>query len=112
MSTIQIRETAEPSVVTPSILDPRVERGAALLDERAPGWATKVDLETFVLADCKRCVLGQVFFSYFNGRDTLGLSMHEGTEHGFDVYGRDTHLYAPLEQDWRLAILSRRTANV
>lgn len=103
MSTIQ-RETAEPSVVTPSILDPRVERGAALLDEKVPGWAARVDVDTLALFDCTFCVLGQLFGDFGDGLDELDIT---GAPHGFSCPDID---YPRLEQDWRLAILSRRTA--
>jgi len=38
-----------------------VAKGAALLDERTPGWASKIDLEELYLGDGRRCVLGQLF---------------------------------------------------
>lgn len=37
-----------------------VERGAALLDEKMPGWASKIDLEELQLESGRRCVLGQL----------------------------------------------------
>ena len=104
MSTIEHAPVRE----VPLVLDPRVERGAALLDKRMPGWAERIDLEMFVLADCKRCVLGQLGGHYWGGLDELKLSSRDGAEHGFDVYAPETH--DALEQDWRLAILSRRSA--
>lgn len=36
-------------------------RGAALLDERLPGWHEKIDLDDLELNDITRCVLGQLF---------------------------------------------------
>jgi hypothetical protein len=36
-------------------------RGAALLDERMPGWANKVDLGRLNLYSTSECVLGQLF---------------------------------------------------
>lgn len=36
-------------------------RGAALLDEKMPGWHDKIDLERLQLASLTQCVLGQLF---------------------------------------------------
>lgn len=36
-------------------------KGAALLDERMPGWHARIDLDRLDLADGKQCVLGQLF---------------------------------------------------
>jgi hypothetical protein len=38
----------------------RVERGAALLDERLPGWAKQIDLTILDLSSGCDCVLGQL----------------------------------------------------
>lgn len=34
--------------------------GAAILDERVPGWASKIDLDELRLSSCTQCVLGQL----------------------------------------------------
>ena len=39
----------------------RVEKGAALLDEKLPGWESNIDLDRLQLADTNECVLGQLF---------------------------------------------------
>jgi hypothetical protein len=39
----------------------RVKRGAALLDERIPGWDQRIDLDTLRIADSGQCVLGQLY---------------------------------------------------
>jgi hypothetical protein len=41
----------------------RVARGAALLDEKLPGWIERIDLDELDLANCFGCVLGQTFFN-------------------------------------------------
>lgn len=43
------------------LLDRAVARGAALLDERMPGWAARIDLDRLELDDTDRCILGQLF---------------------------------------------------
>lgn len=39
----------------------RVERGAAWLDTKYPGWHTKIDLSILDMGNCNMCVLGQVY---------------------------------------------------
>lgn len=41
--------------------DVRVARGAALLDEKRPGWFNEIDLDDLMLASGRQCVLGQLF---------------------------------------------------
>jgi hypothetical protein len=38
-----------------------VRRGAALLDRREPGWASKVNIRTLDVSSRYRCVLGQIY---------------------------------------------------
>lgn len=63
-------------------LQDRVKRGAALLDEKHPGWAEKIDKLLLDMNDCYDCVLGQLYGEYFDGREALGLT--HGWYHGFD----------------------------
>lgn len=51
MTTIRIRKR-EREVVA---------KGAALLDEQMPGWASQIDLNRLQLSDSTHCVLGQLF---------------------------------------------------
>jgi hypothetical protein len=50
-----------------------VDAGAALLDERLPGWRDAVDPTRLVLTDPCNCVLGQVFGEYGRGLDLLAI---------------------------------------
>ncbi len=43
----------------------RVRSGAAYLDQLYPAWADHININTFDLADCCRCVLGQLHGDYF-----------------------------------------------
>jgi hypothetical protein len=43
------------------IIQKRVTAGAALLDEKMPGWYKKIDLDSLELSDERHCVLGQLF---------------------------------------------------
>jgi len=46
--------------MTPEIARERVARGAALLDEKIPGWFRSVDVDTLQISSCHLCVLGQL----------------------------------------------------
>lgn len=61
-----------------------VERGARLLDEKNPGWAEKVNLDTLAMGSCNVCVLGNVYGHYLKGCSNLGLQRCE-TKHGFYI---------------------------
>ena len=51
--------------------DTRVARGAALLDEKLPGWWQRVDLDRLDLSKCTDCVLGQLTGDYDSMATTL-----------------------------------------
>ena len=45
----------------------RAAQGAALLDDRDPGWAARIDPGTLALGDGAACVLGQLWGEYRHG---------------------------------------------
>lgn len=51
-----------------------VARGAALLDEKVPGWYTRVNVETLKMESCVQCMLGQLFGH--NVETALGTEMY------------------------------------
>lgn len=106
MSVVE-RERVVPPVV-PVVLDPRVVRGTELLDERMPGWAERIDLETLRLSSPCKCICGQIGGGYAKGMERLG-HPDNGDGRSFGFFCDDFSEYSALEQDWRLAILSRRT---
>jgi len=64
----------------------RVKRGAALLDERVPGWADRINTDTLDISHGMRCVTAQVSGgSWRNGMYLLGLEWDGYIEHGFHV---------------------------
>lgn len=122
---MEVLERVEAPAVAPvtSILDPRVEKGAALLDEKNPGWAEKIDVDTLEIGDYCGCVIGQaygigdVIDRYFVALEGLGVvdpgawygdPKGEEAAHGFFV---PIHEEERITQDWRLAILARRTTS-
>jgi hypothetical protein len=69
----------------------RVTKGAALLDERVPGWPARIDLSRLDLSDGCRCALGQLWADdapyyepYVYGLAALGL---DGLDEGGGEYG-------------------------
>lgn len=57
--------------MTPADARERVARGAALLDEKRPGWAERIDLPTLSMASDCMCVLGQLEGSFWRVVFTL-----------------------------------------
>jgi hypothetical protein len=102
----------------------RVARGAALLDEKRPGWDARVDLAVLDLGDCRRCVVGQLFGPEYEheherdwgvygwGLDMLGLNAARFEEyaHGFDIEDFGGREFAALTAEWRRVIAARRLA--
>lgn len=97
-----------------------VARGAALLDEKRPGWAAEIDLTVLDLSNSCRCVLGQIYTpaspletsGFIAGLDLLGLDGDEDVEHGFNVEPAPgetlASLWAELDELW-IAEIRRRT---
>lgn len=99
-----------------------VTRGIAFLDETAPGWFHKVDMERFNIAYADVCVLSQVFRTdgaYYLSFDRA-VEKYRGDEpgpewaskRGFDA---DRFLDTPLDEQfeeldliWRREIVARQ----
>lgn len=75
-----------------------VKRGAALLDERLPGWRNHVHPETLDLSSACGCVLGELFGDYERGCGILGLTPRDARWFGF-MEGRTR--FAALTAGWR-----------
>jgi hypothetical protein len=105
--------------MTMETMTERVVRGAALLDERMPGWEAKIDLDRLDLDSVWECVLGQLYGQdpnwngYDRGKLVLGgMDIATAADHGFSqgetgtTYGE----YRELTNAWCDLILSRRAA--
>jgi hypothetical protein len=79
-----------------------VEHGAALLDERLPGWRAAIDADSLDLSSGCDCVLGQVFGDFNKGEAVLDLSRADSRRLGFFVSGGTT--YTRLTAAWRRVI--------
>jgi hypothetical protein len=88
---------------------PRIERGAALLDQACPAWENDIDLGTLDLGNECDCVLGQLYGDYATGLAQVDgpLTWHNAGRFGFITYGRES--YEALTQKWRRFIRGRRT---
>jgi len=85
----------------------RVARGAALLDERIPGWWQRINLPELDMR-CN-CIIHQLFNgSYLRAvEDDLGLpNGADDTDHGF-LWRSDSEVRA-LDAEWVRLIESRR----
>lgn len=61
-----------------------VQRGAALLDQRVPGWRGRVDVLTLNMRSARLCVLGQLYGDYYDAVHVLNLGSSACEEHGFN----------------------------
>lgn len=88
----------------------RVERGAALLDEKQPGWAARIDLSTLDIGAQYQCVLGQIYDDFAIGADEV-LACASAAAHGFmwedgDEDGEPSEI-AALNDEWRRVVAER-----
>lgn len=80
-------------------LPQRVAAGVEFLDAQAPGWWERIDLESFRLNSCARCVLGQMFGRYSDGIDELGISYAKAESMGFDRPHFEDIMGVPMRSD-------------
>jgi hypothetical protein len=99
-----------------STIAERVARGAALLDEREPGWWQRIDLSKLDLASTCRCVLGQLWIDMAIEDDEedpynmalRDLSLYHGRDEDLGFDREDGEQYPPLTAAWRELIEERR----
>lgn len=84
-----------------------IQRGARLLDEQKPGWENLLTLDSLNLAICRACVLGQLYGTYGDGKDALGIIF--GRSYGFSANDED---YPKLTRMWRRFVARRITKKV
>ena len=63
----QRRQARRLAALTLDAARGRAAQGAALLDDRDPGWASRVDPGALALGDGAACVLGQLWGEYRHG---------------------------------------------
>lgn len=90
-----------------STIKERVAAGAALLDERMPGWEQDVNPHTLDLSSPCHCVLGQIFGLYDHGVETMAqIPQFEAEDQGF--WTSSDSEYDELTSAWYLLIRERR----
>ena len=111
-----------------------VQAGAALLDDKRPGWESEIKLDKLNLRDSRSCILGQLYGSYFGNLREITPDSDEYTQfdareafaqrHGFAIqYNRDeigvsaytsfadrTAIWDELQAAWVGLIEERRAA--
>ena len=92
----------------------RVELGAIRLDHIHPDWYREIEFRFFSIADCQRCILGQIG-GYNRWLTTLGNDVEEYPEkYGFELYykvnedERRGEEIVDLESAWKDAIQKRK----
>ena len=87
-------------------VEERVARGAALLDEKMPGWYKRIDLGSLHMSSCHACILGQLYTEYSLGVAALDINSYQKIDNGFN----DDQIisYAALAKEWRRVIEARR----
>lgn len=111
--------------ISPEWAAARANQGAAYLDGADPGWASRIDPGTLVLADGQACVLGQLHGDYRRGLSrsrVLDLSSAptrfvSPVDLGFQASGEGGEEaerldYAFLTRAWREAVRQRRNQSL
>lgn len=115
----------------PEPITERVAQGAALLDEKLPGWHERIDVGRLDLGDTCDCILGQEFASHpdvdvdndWSGTSPFDIGVRElfaapwyasagqAEAHGFDAIGKLGRMAEvdALTAEWRRVILARRS---
>jgi hypothetical protein len=85
----------------------RVERGAALLDAKRPGWWRDIGLGRLDIKSSCDCIAGQLG-DYARTVEALGLYEYDAeAAHGFEAEESQDE-YPALTEAWRDLILGRR----
>ncbi len=94
----------------------RIARGAAFLDERAPGWRQRIDLDKLEMVNPAQCLVGQLFGDYYRALGpNLGLAASEAIPLGLNLAMNDSsgsededRNYETLDAEWRQYIEATR----
>ncbi len=91
--------------------------GAALLDQRHPGWERQIDVDLLDMASAEDDMLGQLYGSYDEGLDALirrdpdpsAWAPHAfAVAYGFDATADEPGVYDDRTQAWRVQVAQRR----
>lgn len=104
--------------MTADTIETRVARGAALMDDKLPGWVERIDLDRLDLHSSCNCILGQEFADHedVDGEVWTGYDAAQGAllnyadpaEYGFDLAWSEAANFPILTAEWKRVILARR----
>lgn len=86
----------------------RAAAGARFLDERTPGWESRINTATLNIASGNQCALGQVYGSYSEGLARTGAAP-QSMSLGFSSTGNLDREYRLLTEAWRKEVQDRRS---
>lgn len=100
------------------MFEKQIQAGVTLLDAKMPGWESKIDLGILNMRSDTRCILGQLYGYFSNGRSQLGLQMpfpinsirpdwSEIDNHGFHAESAEKSQI--LTDEWKKFISQRLT---
>jgi len=80
---------------------PAIKRGAALLDEKRPGWSALIHTRILDMDSLSDCVLGQVEGDYLTACQRLGLDDSLGSEDEDASWRYGFAVFSPDDETWR-----------
>lgn len=87
----------------------KVRAGMEFLDEKKPGWESRIDIERLNLANPMQCVLGQLYGEYTVGIVELDLiGVVDRDLLGFTIYPSPSVGWSGLTCEWKESIVARR----
>ncbi len=94
--------TCELPYDSATIIEARVEAGAAFLDDTVPGWAGRINRAELWMGSCRECVLGQLFGGFVTGSQMLELKGAQELWMGFNLADMDEQAPATYSHDlWK-----------
>lgn len=89
----------------------RSHDGATLLDKRVPKWYRGVNTERLDIGGGRNCILGQLFYRYDLGLQSLNITNQEaitlGMYAGVRKHRKREQRYLALTSEWRARITER-----
>src|SRR4051812_8967527 len=82
----------------------RVANGAALLDEKLPGWERQADFSDVDIASFHKCVLGKLFGHFDYGLAQTRLRAFQAFDYGFNTTYAEV---SAINAEWKRVINER-----
>ena len=78
------------------MFEEQIKRGVQVLNEKKPGWAYSINIESLNIITPAYCVLGQVYGGYSDGLAELRIHYVDAGNYGFTL----TTLPSDAAEDW------------